>query len=489
VTRREETGTGRVARQGAGSRVRRSLQGLPAQFWLLIGGTVVFNTAIAVGLPYETIFLTEKLGVSLGAVGTVWAVAAFAGLPMQLGGGLLADWRGRRLVLAISAATILGFYAVMAASTALWQVAVAAIAEALFGWPLYLIACNAMIADLVPLRRRPVAYSVWRAAINVGVVVGPLIGALLLASGLSYRGLFAVAAGGCGVFAVVALVVVGETRPAGGGSVTPEDAGDGGVAALVRGLGTVFSTRRFLAFSLAALLVLFVLGQFLWILPVYLTRDLGMAPTSWGALLALSGVIVAVCGPPAMRLTRRVDQFWLMAAAGALIAVGVGGAAFVVPGWPVVLLVALFALGEALFWPLSSTIVSEMAPPALRGTYMGAWTLVDCAGRGVGPVVGGRLTDRFGGRRSFAVALVVGLVGAGLFPLLRQRGEPRPDQPPTEPAIAQGVPGPVGYEEMPAGVVDETRGGVADETRGGEREKAGGAAGEVQEGGGEETNG
>jgi hypothetical protein len=120
---------------------------------------------------------------------------------------------------------------------------------------------------------------------------------------------------------------------------------------------------------------------------------------------------------------------------------------------------------------------------------MGAWTLVDCAGRGVGPVVGGRLTDRFGGRRSFAAALMVGLVGAGLFPLLRQRGEPRPDQPPTEPAIAQGVPGPVGYEEMPAGVVDETRGGVADETRGGEREKAGGAAGEVQEGGGEETNG
>ena len=61
-------------------------------------------------MPYETLFLSSTMRFSMTTVGVLWGVAAFAGLPMQLVGGVVTDRRGRRGVLAVSAATIIFFY-------------------------------------------------------------------------------------------------------------------------------------------------------------------------------------------------------------------------------------------------------------------------------------------------------------------------------------------------------------------------------------------
>lgn len=412
------------SKPGLVARIKADLRIFPRHFWVLMAGTALLNLAIAIGMPYETIYVTEQLGVSATAVGVVWTASALIGLPMLLLGGMVADWRGRRLVLGCGAATIVLFYTVMALSHALWQVAVVAVLDGAFGWPLFLIACNAMIADLVPVERRNEAYSIWRAAINAGVVFGPLIAGLLIAGGASYRVLFAGAALGCAVVVLAIVLFVGETRPP---QALRTEEGD--QVPLLRGMATVLRTRRFVLFSLVSLLVLFCFGQFLWIFPIYLTTTLAMAPGSWGLLLALSGTIIVVFSAPVARLSGRFDNMLLMSLSSALIALGLGLAAFVPGGWPIIPLVAVFSFGEVLLWPVSSTAVSEMAPVALRGTFMGAWTLVDCLGRGIGPLAGGWALDAIGGRQNFALVLVVGLAGAGLFPLLRRREQPRPRQP------------------------------------------------------------
>ncbi len=181
---------------------------------------------------------------------------------------------------------------------------------------------------------------------------------------------------------------------------------------------TIFRDRRFLAFSLVALLTLFCFGQFLWIFPVYLVRTLGMAPESWGLLLAVCGFTIAVLQYPLVRVARHRDNLLVMALASLLIAAGLGGAAFAVGGWTVGVFVVVFSVGEVLFWPISSSIVSDYAPEELRGRYMGAWTMVDCFGRGLGPMFGGWALGALGGRQTFFVDLLVGLVGAALFVLL-----------------------------------------------------------------------
>ena len=414
----------------------------PRQFWLFVAGVFLFNVAIAVGMPYETLFLSSTMHFSMTTVGILWGVAAFAGLPMQLVGGVVTDRRGRRGVLVVSAATIIFFYTGMALAHHVWQIAVIAIVEGAIGWPLFLTASNAMIADWLPVERRPEAYGIWRLAISAGVIFGPAIAGLLIAAHYSYRVLFATASVGCGVFLAVILLWIKETKPGGAGHAAMTDAREGvgqigvgggaeeailaaaeapefeSVGDAFASYRTIFRDRRFLAFSLVALLTLFCFGQFLWIFPVYLVRTLGMAPESWGLLLAVCGTTIAVLQYPLVRVARHRDNLLVMALASLLIAAGLGGAAFAVGGWTVGVFVVVFSVGEVLFWPISSSIVSDYAPEELRGRYMGAWTMVDCFGRGLGPMFGGWALGALGGRQTFFVDLLVGLVGAALFILL-----------------------------------------------------------------------
>jgi MFS family permease len=62
--------------------------------------------------------------------------------------------------------------------------------------------------------------------------------------------------------------------------------------------------------------------------------------------------------------------------------------------------------------------VSDLAPEAVRGRYMGVWTIVWNGGAALGPFFGGWAMDNVGGREAFAILLVVGLAGAALFLVL-----------------------------------------------------------------------
>ena len=88
--------------------------------------------------------------------------------------------------------------------------------------------------------------------------------------------------------------------------------------------------------------------------------------------------------------------------------------------WPWTLLcVVSLSFGVVLLIPITSTVVSRLAPPELRGRYMGAWTLVYMGGYALGPLLGGWALDALGGRGAFLAVAAVGLLGAALFPLLR----------------------------------------------------------------------
>jgi len=134
---------------------------------------------------------------------------------------------------------------------------------------------------------------------------------------------------------------------------------------------------------------------------------------------------------PAGRVTRTVAdlrtlprQFWLLAAgilvclAGAAQGLGMGLAAFVPWPWTLACVVSI-SVGVVILIPITSTVVSRLAPAELRGRYMGAWTLVYMGGYALGPLLGGWALDALGGRGAYVAIAAAGLLGAALFPLLR----------------------------------------------------------------------
>ena len=377
---------------------------------MLTLGTFVYVGAAALAFPFEGIYLHRVVGASMTLVGVVFGLVPVAVMPLQFVGGQLTDRIGRRLVILIAVSMGVVWFVGFAFVTEVWQVAVLVAVESAFGWPLFQTASNAMIADLVSPEHRQEAFSISRVAMNLGVVVGPAVAGLALGLGATFRELFLAAAAGCALMVLMMMAWIRESRPA--SALTPEKHTD---ARGRSGYRRVFADRVFIVFCLVAVLPVFCIGNFGSIFSVYITDYLHVPDGEWGALLALNALIVATVQYPLVRATRLRNRMVLLAISSALLALGIGGSAFAGALWSLVVLIVIMSLGETLLSPVAAAEVSDLAPEAVRGRYMGVWTVVWNGGAALGPAFGGWAMDAVGGRQAFAILLVVGLVGAGLF--------------------------------------------------------------------------
>lgn len=126
-------------------------------------------------LPFMSVFLHERLGMSLGVVGVVLAVASLVQFSGGVVGGAVADRIGLRatMVLALIVRTT-GFAGFLIALR--WPlVSVAALILTCCGAALYLPANKAYFVHGVPVDRRALFLSVSNAALHAGMAVGPVV--------------------------------------------------------------------------------------------------------------------------------------------------------------------------------------------------------------------------------------------------------------------------------------------------------------------------
>ena len=406
--RAESAPNGAPPRAGVLARARAEVRVFPRQFWLLAFGFFVLLCGIDMCFPFETTYLHDRLGYSMTTIGLLLGVPLLAALPFYIIDGAIADRYGRKPSMVVGICAVIGLYLTLAFAGELWQIAIAVSVEAAFGWALFLTGSNAMVADLVAFERRAEAYSITRVALHIGMVVGPLLAAVVLAADETYRWLFLIGTSICAAFVLIVLVLFRETLPKEARTGEP-------LHVTVRGYATVLHDRRFLAFCAVALLPLYAFGQIWSVFPVMLRNAHDVSPRTWGVLLAFYALSVAVFQYPMIRWLRRRDHVKLMAAASLFIGLGLGGAVLV--PWGVATFACVFLLGQGvlLLIPISSTVSAELAPVALRGRYMGTWTLVQMAGYALGPTFGGMAMDRLGERGAALVIVACGVTGAALY--------------------------------------------------------------------------
>ena len=355
------------------------LSNLPSgrYFWFLMVNVAVTGLASTMLGPFLPIFLNKQLGISVGAVSFLYFASGLAGTFTVLIMGWLVDRVGRKKVYAFGTSSAAIIPAALATATTFSQ-----------AFPIITISGvmdsasrasqTTIIADQVEESKRNTAYGVSRIVSNAAWIVAPLIGGAILAGQGNFLPLFLVSAfiGLIGLLAFIGLVP--ESRKT--GLATPK----------LPKIG-VLRDRELLVLCVASLFTMLFYTQFYSLLPIFATQVKGLDSLQVGALFSISGATVVVLQFPTSRWLEKIPKQSGYILGVVILAVGITSLALAPNFYWLLVAVVVMTLGENMFFPIAQTLVTEIAPEAERGMYVGAFSLFLNIGGNVSPLLGGAI--------------------------------------------------------------------------------------------------
>jgi MFS family permease len=341
------------------------------------------------------------------AVGAV--LAAISGYV----GGHLSDRFGRRRLLLVGEAIMVVYpLLLIAIGDNLWPGLVALSFAGVFGG-LGGSVTQAMVADLVPPERHETSYAAVRVASNLGVTMGPPVGALLLFVG-GWAALFA----GVALLSLSAWLIAYRLLPV-RGAYSPERPPERG------SLGVVLRDRALLLFVGSAGFAWLVYVAYQELLPISLVDSHGLEPAAWGLLVVINPICVTFLQ---LRLTRRVAG--IPAAPKLVVAMLMMGLPFLLltvtsAAVVIVVVIVVFVVGEMLWVPTSQSVIAALAPDDLRGAYMGAFGSAAAVGFALAPLIGLSTRNAYGDASMWVLFAGISVVAAVLGALACQGVRPR----------------------------------------------------------------
>jgi len=378
------------------------LAGLPRDSWLLALATLV-NRAGTMVIPFLALHFTRNLGFSAGQAGLALAVYGIVSLLTSPFAGRLADRVGSQRILTLSLLLGgLGFWALPLLRTLPQvlggMVVLSAVSEAMRP------ATLALVSDLAPPELRRQAYALNRLAINLGMSVGPALGGFLAAR--SFQTLFWVD-GATSIAAALVLLLF----PLRVGVVESH-------AGAPPSLGAI-ADRRLRYVILCLLPVLLVIFQHEGAMPVWMVEDLGMPTQNFGLLFTVNTVLIVFLEVRLNGLTAHWSPARALSIGSALCTVGFGALAYLTSYWGVLATVVIWTFGEMILFPSTAAYVSELAPPARRGEYMGFYSMTFGIGFTLGPWAGLNVLEAAGARTLWIACLAVGTISTFLLGRIR----------------------------------------------------------------------
>jgi predicted MFS family arabinose efflux permease len=379
----------------------RGLGALPKEVWYLCLATLV-NRAGTMVLPFLTLYLTVDRQLPASTAGlalTIYGIAAIVVAPLA---GRLSDRLGSLLIiklsLFLSGLILFVFSFVTSLSGMLAMTAVWAFANESFRPP-----SMALVGRLTGPAQRKMAFALNRLAINLGMSIGPVIGGFLAMK--SFKSLFYVD----GTTAILAGLLIAfmpwRTQQAASGTVTEADAPEPNYTSVLR-------DRRFFYFLIAMLPVEMVFFQTLAAMPLFVVRDLQISEAGFGLLLAINTVLIILTEVALNTAMSNWSNRTMIALGALLVGAGFGGLAFVGGGLGIAITVVVWTVGEMILLPASSAYVSDVAPPAQAGAYMGLYTMGFSVAFAIGPWLGVQVLEQWGPTSVWLATFACGCITA-----------------------------------------------------------------------------
>lgn len=379
--------------------MRVTAGGLPSTYWFLWVGTLV-NRLGGFVVPFMAIYLTRERGLTEEQAGFVAALYGAGSMLSALVGGMLADRFGRRIALVLGLWLASGGMLFLGFSEQLLWLRIAAFTAGLLA-DLYRPAVSAAISDVVAPNDRIRAFGLLYWVVNVGFAIAAPLGGLVAQGGFLL--LFVADALTTFLYGCVVWLKVPETST----QLAPS-------RSLLPSL-VPFKDKIFLAFWVPKFLVALIFFQSHTSLALDLINR-GMGTKEYGAIMAVNGVMIVLLQPFIARNVSQWRRSAVLAAGAVFTGLGFGLHALSSTLPLAMLAVAVWTMGEILAATVSSSVVADLAPPQLRGSYQGvfsmSWGVASC----LAPALGGMVLGRFGSDTLWGACLLTGLL-AGAWDL------------------------------------------------------------------------
>ena len=384
----------------------RGLEGLPREIWLLSIATLV-NRAGSMVLPFLVLFLTSERGLTARQAGMTLALYGVGSLIAAPIAGRMSDRFGA-VALLRGSFVLSGIVLLVYPLARGWGAIIAATLVLSILTESFRPANLALLSELTTPDQRKQAYALNRLALNLGMSVGPAVGGWL--ASVSFTSIFWVDGGTTLAAAGLLLVWPIQVRRRGARTEPGAPAAPG---------TSLWRDGRLLLFLVSIFPVAVVFFQHVSAMPLYMVRNLGLAPWVYGLMFTLNTLIIVALEVPLNTAMAHWHHGRAMALGAILTGLGFGALGLAWDAWTVAVTTIIWTFGEMILFPAMPAYVSQIAPEGRTGASMGLFTMTFGLAFVVGPWLGTELLERAGGAWLWGIMLVLGLVSAWVMRRLR----------------------------------------------------------------------
>lgn len=385
-----------------------------SQLWLLFWGTLAGSMGQSLIWPFLTIYIRERLNVPLTTVTLLFTLQSIAGFAATALLGPIMDHAGRKMPMIAGSIASGVTLLLMSQATLFWHWA---ILMPLYGMvnTVFRVGCYAMVADTVESSRRAEVYALLRMGDNTGYTIGPALGGFLIS--MAYLLSYVLAAATQFVLAIFVSIIIHETlvkRAAANSANSAAPRSSAGYGDMLRDRAFMSVWGLFILVSIASSLVFVLLG-------VYVKENYQVSESRFGFVIGTNAIMVVIFQ---YSITQRSKNYAPLAVMSLGALVYAAGMAIFVMGRSFegfLFGMVIFTVGEMLIAPTGTALVADIAPPDMRARYIGLYALSFRFAAGIGPVMGGFLSDQIAPVATWYGGVGICLAASAGFLLLSRR--------------------------------------------------------------------
>lgn len=387
------------------------------KIYAILCGILVTRIAYYMSTPFLAIYLSHLGTMDALQIGFILSINPIVNIIFCLFSGMIIEKVGVNRIVKIvpiiwGAIFILYFFAVNYYSFLLLN-GLSGLLYSLFEPSL-----KTILSKEVTTENKLIVYNLRYTAINVGALVGPLLGtifdfkkslAAFVLLGIVYI-----------IYGLLLIIIVEK-----------EEHKDKEEKHLLEGkyslnfIQMIKNNSQFILLIFAMMFIYFGYSQLTSTISQYLslTDSVKNGVTLYSYLVSLNAGTVLVCQFAVLKWTKNMNPYHVMMVSNILIASSLLFFAFFVNTIVLISAVCIFSIGELLFGSRFDSLVDEISPSKNKGIYFSLSDFVR-TGRAIGPIVGGKLIDYYSVKNYtsiFTILFFITIIGVVFFVFAKKK--------------------------------------------------------------------